>query len=101
MDVRERSHLESNPRDASAVGNGVASLAVLGEYERAREWAERALDLEPENYILRYNIACAFAMELDDQERALDLIEDSLAHLGVDHIRHASADPDTAERRRC
>lgn len=86
--------LESNPRDASAVGNGVASLAVLGEYERAREWAERALDLEPENYILRYNIACAFAMELDDQERALDLIEDSLAHLGVDHIRHANADPD-------
>jgi adenylate cyclase len=86
--------LKSNPRDASAVGNGALSLAVLGEYERAREWAERALELEPDNYILRYNIACAYAMELDDPERALDLVEDSLIHLGVDHVRHAQADPD-------
>jgi adenylate cyclase len=88
--------LKSNPRDASAVGNGAASLAVLGEHERAREWAERALELEPNNYIMRYNIGCAYAMELGDQERALDLIEDSLIHLGVDHIRHAKADPDIA-----
>jgi adenylate cyclase len=91
--------LESNPRDASAVGNGAASLAVLGEHERAREWAERALELEPNNYIMRYNIACAYAMELDDQERALDLIEDSLIHLGIDHVRHAKADPDIASVR--
>ena len=91
--------LESNPRDASAVGNGASSLAVLGEHERAREWAERALELEPNNYILRYNIACAYATELDDQERALDLIEDSLTHLGIDHVRHASADPDIASVR--
>jgi adenylate cyclase len=91
--------LKSNPRDASAVGNGALSLAVLGEFERAREWAERALELEPSNYILRYNIACAYAMELDDRERALDLIEDSLTHLGIDHVRHANADPDIASVR--
>lgn len=93
---RVQTALESNPRDAAAVGNGAMSLAVLGELKKAREWAERALELEPNNYILRYNIACVFAMELDDQERALDLIEDSLVHLGVDHIRHAQADPDIA-----
>jgi adenylate cyclase len=86
--------LVSNPRDAPAIANGALSLAVIGECERAREWAERALALEPENYILRYNVACAYALELDDHDRALDLIEDSLAHLGVDHIRHANADPD-------
>lgn len=60
---------------------------------------KRALALEPENYILRYNVACAYAMELNDPERALDLVEDSLAHLGVDHIRHANADPDIASLR--
>jgi adenylate cyclase len=86
--------LAANPRDAAAVGNGAMALAVLGEDEQAREWAERALDLEPENYILRYNIACAYAMELDDHQRALDLVEDSLAHLGRDHVRHVQADPD-------
>ena len=86
--------LESNPRDAAAVGNGAMSLATLGKSKKAREWAERALELEPDNYILRYNIACAYAMDLNDEHRALDLIEDSLAHLGVDHVRHTQADPD-------
>lgn len=96
---RVKTALVNNPRDAAAVGNGALSLAVLGEVEQAREWAERALELEPENYILRYNIACAYAAELDDHDRALDLIEDSLVHLGVDHIRHAQADPDIASVR--
>jgi adenylate cyclase len=87
--------LESNPRDASAIANGAISLAISGEPERSREWAERALALEPENYILRYNIACTF-VELGDRDRALDLIGDSLSHLGKDHIRHTQADPDIA-----
>ena len=91
--------LASNPRDAPAIANGALSLAVSGEHAKAREWAERALALEPENYILRYNVACAYALELGDPERALDLIEDSLEHLGVDHIRHANADPDIASVR--
>jgi adenylate cyclase len=93
--ARVEKALESNPRDASALGNGTMSLAILGKREQAREWAQRALALEPENYILRYNIACAF-VDLGDHEQALDLVEDSLRHLGRDHIRHASNDPDIA-----
>jgi adenylate cyclase len=86
--------LAANPRDAPAIANGALSLAILGRTEEAREWAERAIRLQPDNYMLRYNVACAYAMELDDPERALDLIEETLRHLGVDHIRHANADPD-------
>ena len=97
--TRAEKALESNPRDASAISSGAMSLAVIGEKERAREWAERAMALEPDNHILRYNIACAYVMELDDHDRALDLIEDSLMHLGVDHVRHAKADPDLASLR--
>jgi adenylate cyclase len=88
--------LQNNPNDAAAVANGALSLAALGEVERAGEWAERALQLAPDNYMLRYNIACAYVTELNDPERALELIEDSLIHLGRDHIRHANADPDLA-----
>ena len=88
--------LESNPRDAAAVGNGAMALGVLGDVERATEWAERAMAFEPENYILRYNMACSFVTDLGDPERALDLIEDSLTHLGRDHVRHTQADPDIA-----
>ena len=86
--------LESNPSDAAAVANGAGSLAVLGDHDRAREWAERALALDPHNYILRANIACAYARELNDHERALDLVEDTLVHLGQDHVRHVAHDPD-------
>lgn len=93
--ARVEKALESNPRDASAIANGAISLAISGEPDRSRAWAERALALEPENYILRYNIACTF-VELGDHDRALDLIEDSLSHLGKDHIRHTQADPDIA-----
>jgi adenylate cyclase len=86
--------LAANPRDAPAIANGALSLAILGRTEEAREWAERAIKLQPNNYMLRYNVGCAYAMELDDPERALDLIEETLRHLGVDHIRHVNADPD-------
>ena len=86
--------LQSNPTDAPAIANGALSLAVVGELERAREWAERALALDPQNYILRTNIGCAYATELNDHERALDLIEDTLVHLGQDHFRHVAHDPD-------
>ena len=96
---RVEAALASNPHDAAAIGNGAMALGVLGETERAREWAERAIALEPENYILRYNMACSFLTELGDPERALDLIEDSLSHLGRDHIRHTQADPDIASIR--
>jgi adenylate cyclase len=93
MDRVEKA-LERNPNDAPAVANGAMSLAVLGNEAKAREWAERALKLDPNNYILRSNIACAYAMELNDHERALDLVEDTLIHLGRDHVRHVAHDPD-------
>ena len=93
--ARVQKALEMNPRDAAAFGNGAISLAILGQADQSREWAERALELEPDNHILRYNIACTM-VELHDHERALDLVGDSLAHLGRDHIRHVQADPDIA-----
>jgi len=92
--ARVEKALESNPRDAPAIANGALSLAVIGQDERAREWAERALELDPQNYILRANIGCAYALELNDHDRALDLVEDTLIHLGRDHVRHVAHDPD-------
>jgi adenylate cyclase len=88
-----------NPRDAAAFANAVGSLVVLGQIDRAKEWAQRAIEIDPNNYLLRYNIACAYALDLNDDERALDLVEGSLANLGRDHIRHAQTDPDLASIR--
>ena len=40
-----------------------AALSGLGESERAREWNRRALQMEPDDPSVLYNIACVFARE--------------------------------------
>jgi adenylate cyclase len=41
---------------------GAANAVQVGEYDRAEEWAQRAVQLEPENFTVRYNAACAYAV---------------------------------------
>ena len=62
------------PDNAHALALGSCDLAVLGENDRAKEWAMRSLIIDPDELTNRYNIACTMAMmnELGD---ALDLLE--------------------------
>ena len=55
-----------------------SSAAVLGEDEKAMEWAEHALKLNPDDPATRYNSACFFAKFEDSHERALDLLASSV-----------------------
>ena len=57
-----------------AMGFGVAALAALGEAERARDWMDRALLIDPDNLTMRYNFACALAAHLSDAEAALEML---------------------------
>src|SRR5438552_8239900 len=50
------------PDNGSAMGYAVGALAALGEVERAKEWAERALLLDPDNLNLHYNLACTLVV---------------------------------------
>jgi adenylate cyclase len=71
------------------------ALAVIGENQRAKDWIDRALLLDPENNIMRYNLACALTTELNDPDRAIKVLEPYFkTTLGVTHVRHAEADPD-------
>ena len=62
------------PDNGSALGFAVGALAALGEAERAKEWAERAMLLDPDNVNLRYNFACTLIIDLHDFEAALELL---------------------------
>jgi adenylate cyclase len=66
--------LVRRPDDTTALDMGAATLATLGETERAREWANRAALLAPEEPVGTYNLACTFAL-LDERDRAIDLLE--------------------------
>jgi adenylate cyclase len=53
--------LRVEPDHGGALGFLVNALADLGEAERAREWAKRAVLFDPDNARLHYNLACAMA----------------------------------------
>jgi len=87
---RELARNPDNPRPAYLGSN---ALAVLGDIERANEWATRALAIDPDDVLTQYNIACFYCL-LGDFERALDLLERLLPHANNDTKSWARADPD-------
>ncbi len=60
--------------NGSAIGAGVFAGAALGETERAKEWMNRALLIDPDNLQMRYNFACSLATSLGDHDAALDML---------------------------
>ena len=83
-----------DPDNGSAMSFGVGALAALGEHERAREWMERALLLDPDNFNMRYNFACMLVTELRDFEAALDLLGPGFAQIPADALRWTKTDTD-------
>jgi adenylate cyclase len=75
--LRTEAAVAERPDDADALAFGAGLLAALGERERTRDWAERASIIEPEDFYLHYNLACAFAM-LGEHDLALDRLESIL-----------------------
>jgi adenylate cyclase len=69
-----RKHLALHPDDARAYVLGVGAFARLGEAECAKEWAERAMLLAPDDDAILYNAGCALAV-VGEEERALDALQ--------------------------
>jgi adenylate cyclase len=76
-------HLKWNPDDARALYLAANGLAALGEAARARQFAERAIAMRPDDPVLLYNVACTFAL-LEDIEPALEALENA-ARRGLNH----------------
>ncbi len=57
-----------------AMDTAVTALAAQGETERAKDWMNRALLIDPDNLLMRYNFACALATSLGDPDAALDML---------------------------
>lgn len=64
----------AEPDHSGAIGHGAGILALLGDRDRAKEWASRASLLEPDNIQLQANLVCAWAIS-GDAEAALDALE--------------------------
>ncbi len=87
--------IAKEPTNGPALAMGANALSLFGEKERAREWVNRALLLDPDNLSMRYNLACSLALELEDPEGALDALQPYFERVqSRTHIRHLEADPD-------
>lgn len=74
---RAERHLEDYPDSPRAYYLGCTGLVTLGDTQRARDWAERALALSPDDNSTRYNVACFYAVT-GEAEKSLDLLENSI-----------------------
>jgi len=92
---RAESAVVKDPANSHALAAGVGALAIFGEDERAREWIQRGLLLDPDNLSMRYNFACSLSAELHDREAALDVLDPFFERVtSAAHIKHLEADPD-------
>ena len=85
--------LADDPSNGAALGIVAGGLAIAGEHERAREWIDRAMLLDPDNDNMRYNFACIFACYLGDKESALALLATTMLR-SRSHSVAAQTDPD-------
>ncbi len=64
----------AEPDHSLAIGWGVVALVALREADRAKEWAARAMLLDPENTNLSYNLACSM-VSLGEMDAAIELLK--------------------------
>jgi adenylate cyclase len=84
--------LARDPDNGAALAYGALSFAAVGNVERAREWIDRALLLDPENMYMRYNLAWPVLAFLKDEEQALELLGPALTKAGKTLVSLAQAD---------
>jgi adenylate cyclase len=92
---RAEAALSKDPTNGAALSAGASSLIILGDIDRGKDWVDRALLLDPDNLMVRYNAACALTFKQADLSGALDLLDQYFARLASPgNIHHAEIDPD-------
>jgi adenylate cyclase len=76
-------HVDMHPDDGRALTFGAYALVELGQTDRAREWARRALEADKDEPAIIYNVACTFSLlgEIDQAFKLLDrAVEQGYGH---------------------
>jgi len=71
-------HVGLHPDDARALYFGANALCQLGEKEQSLEWNRRALNIEPDDPGVLYNVACVYSI-LGKLDEAIECLEKSVA----------------------
>jgi adenylate cyclase len=66
--------LSDRPDNADAIAFGAIHLANQGRSVEAEHWVDRAIVVDPDNYMVRYNAACTYAL-LNKADASIDNLE--------------------------
>jgi adenylate cyclase len=91
---RAETVLAHDQNNSMVAGYSAYALAALEEGERAKTRMERALLIDPENFNMRYNFACALCTYLKDRIAALDMLGPVFDNITESFLPYAKADPD-------
>ncbi len=91
LQLTER-HIEIHPDDPRALYLGAGILVRMGDLERGFEWAHRALEIDPDETSILYNVACVYAL-LNRKEDAIQCLEKVMEH-GTFYKNWAAKDSD-------
>ena len=91
---RAESVLAREPNNSLVTAYSAYGLAALGEGERAKARMNRAILIDPDNFGMRYNFACAISVYLRDKEAALDMLGPLFETINDSFLPYAKADPD-------
>jgi serine/threonine protein kinase/Flp pilus assembly protein TadD len=69
--------LDLNPDDVRALYLGANGLVALGQREKGLAWAKRAMEIEPNEPMLLYNLACIYSLA-DEYDAAIDCLEKAI-----------------------
>ena len=90
---RAEHELNLHPENSGPAQLGALALAHLGERDRAKEWAARAIAIDPDDLLALYNIACTYS-QLGEIDMAIDVLEKVLPHASAEQILWFSKDSD-------
>jgi adenylate cyclase len=86
--------LTHDQNNVGVIAYSANALAAAGESERSKARMNRALLIDPDNFGMRYNFACAVCVYQHDKDAALDMLEPVFPRITGDLLRYLQADPD-------
>jgi non-specific serine/threonine protein kinase len=85
-------HIEIHPDDPRALYLGAGILVRMGDHKRGFDWARRALEIDPDETSILYNVACVYSL-LGRTEEAIACLEKVMEH-GTFYKNWATKDSD-------
>ena len=92
--ARAEKAISMDADNGSAMAAVVSCLLVLGDVDRAKDWAKRAVLLDPDNATMRYNLSCDLVTHQRDFDTALEFLAPVLQRTGSEQLEWLKSDPD-------